>query len=52
MVIRMLKELIENYKELGQNYNSMKKEIKTINENQEEMKNIISKIKIIGDRSA
>ena len=31
----MLKEINENYKELGHNYNSMKKEIKTINKNQE-----------------
>ena len=28
MVIRMLKELTDNYKELAENYNSMKKEIK------------------------
>ena len=31
MVIRMLKELTDNYKELSENYNSMKKEIETIN---------------------
>ena len=31
MVIRMLKELAENYKELRENYNSMKKKIETIN---------------------
>ena len=42
MVIRMLKELTDNYKELSEKYNSMKKEIETINKNQEEMKNIIS----------
>ena len=42
MVIRMLKELIDKYKALHENYNSMKKEIETINKNQEEMKNTIS----------
>ena len=31
MVIRMLKELRDNYKELIENYISMKKEIETIN---------------------
>ena len=31
MVIRMLKELTDNYKELSENYKSMKKEIETIN---------------------
>ena len=31
MVIRMLKELTDNYKELSENYNSMKKEIEIIN---------------------
>ena len=31
MVIRMLKELTDNYKGLSENYNSMKKEIETIN---------------------
>ena len=34
MVIRMLKELTDNYKELSENYNSMKKEIETINKTQ------------------
>ena len=33
MVIRMLKELTDNYKELIENYNSMKQEIETINKN-------------------
>ena len=37
MVIKMLKELTDNYKELNENYNSMKKEIEIINTNQEEM---------------
>ena len=46
MIIKVLRELTNNYKELSRNYNSMKKEIKTINKNQEEMKNIISEIKI------
>ena len=31
MVIKMLKELTDNYKELRENYISMKKEIETIN---------------------
>ena len=35
MVIRMVKELTDNYKELTENYNSMKQEIETINKNQE-----------------
>ena len=38
MFIRMLQELTDNYKELSENYNSMKKEIETINKNQEEKK--------------
>ena len=37
MVIKMLKELTDNYRELNENYNSMKKEIEIINANQEEM---------------
>ena len=45
MVIRMLKELTDNYKELRENYISMKKEIETINKNQGEMNNKISEIK-------
>ena len=75
IVIRMLKELTDNYKKLScglslkmfhveevglyekladaavrefsgsENYNSMKKEIETINKSQEEMKNRISEIK-------
>ena len=45
MVMRMLKELTDNYKELSGNYNSMKKEMESINKNQEEMKNTISEIK-------
>ena len=39
----MLKELTDNSKELSEDYNSMKKEIETINKNQEEMKNTILK---------
>ena len=46
MVIRLLKELTDNYMELNGNHNSMKKEVETINKNQEEMKNTISEIKI------
>ena len=38
MVIRMLKEIRENCKELNGNYISMKKYIETMNKNQEEMK--------------
>ena len=45
MVIKMLKELRDNYKELRENYISMKKEIETINKTQGEMKNTISEIK-------
>ena len=45
MVLRMLKELSDNYKELSGKYHSTKKEIETINKNQEEMKNTISEIK-------
>ena len=45
MVIRMLKEIKDNYKELNENYNSMKKEIETIHKNQQEMNNKISEIK-------
>ena len=33
IVIRVLKELNDNYKELSGNYNTMKKEIETINKN-------------------
>ena len=39
MAIKMLKELTDNYKELSENYISMKKEIEPINKNEEEMKN-------------
>ena len=42
MVIRMLKELTDNHKELSGNYNIMKKEIETIKQNQKEMKNTFS----------
>ena len=45
MVIRMLKELTDNYKELSENYKSMKRKIETINKNQQEMTNTISEIK-------
>ena len=52
MVIRMLKELSENYeklygnyKELSGNHISMKKYVETMNKIQEEMKNTISKMK-------
>ena len=41
----MLKKHIDNYKELSEKSKSMKKDIKTINKNQEEMKNIMSEIK-------
>ena len=43
VVIKMLKQLTNNYKELSENYNSMKKEIETLNKNQEEMNNKIQK---------
>ena len=45
MVIKILKELTDNYKELSENYISMKKETEAINKNQEEMNNKISEIK-------
>ena len=45
MVIKMLNELTEHYKEPSENHISMKKEIETINKNQEEMNNKISEIK-------
>ena len=45
MVIRMLKELSDNDKELREDYNGMKKKIETINKNQEGLKNTISEIK-------
>ena len=52
MLIRMLNECGENYKELQGsckeltvNYTRMKKEIKTINKSHNEMKNTICKIK-------
>ena len=34
IVIKMLKELPDIYKELSENYNSMKNEIETVNKNQ------------------
>ena len=45
MVLRMLKELSENYKELIEKYISMRKDAETINKSQEEMKNTISEMK-------
>ena len=52
MVMRMLNEISENYKELQEsykeptaNYASMKKDIETINKSQEEMKNKIYEMK-------
>ena len=45
IVIRMLKEHRDNYKELGENYISKQNEIETKNKNQVEMKNKISEIK-------
>ena len=52
MVIKMFKELRDNYKELtdkyrelNENYTTLKKEIETINKNQEEMNNKILEIK-------
>ena len=44
MVIKMLKEFTDNYKELSENDNSMKKELETINKNQEEKSNKILEI--------
>ena len=45
MVMRMLKELTDNYRELSENYNSMKKETETINKHQEENNDKISEVK-------
>ena len=54
LVIRKLHELTQNYQKLQGNHNeltansiNMKKEIKTINKGQEEMKNTISELKNI-----
>ena len=44
MVIRMLKKLNENYKELSGNFIIMKKYIETMNKNELEMKNAISEM--------
>ena len=41
MFIKMLKKLTDKYKELSEDYISMKKEIETINRNQEKMNNKI-----------
>ena len=45
MVIKMLGELTDNYKELSENYINTKKEIETINKNQKEMNNKILEMK-------
>ena len=45
MVIRMFKELSDNYRELSGNYSTIKKDIETINKIQEEMKNTLSEMK-------
>ena len=45
MVLRMLKELMDNYKELTGNYSNMKRKLETVNNNQKEMMNTISEIK-------
>ena len=45
MVIKMFKELNNNYKELSENYITLKKEIETINKHQEEITKEISEIK-------
>ena len=45
MVIKMLTELTDNYRELSEKYISMKKEIETRNKNKEEMNNKTSEIK-------
>ena len=45
MVIKMLKQLTDNYKELKENYISMKRKIEIINKNQEEMNNKMTEIK-------
>ena len=45
VVIRVFKEITDNYKELNENYNSMKKEIETIIKNPEEANSIIYEIR-------
>ena len=45
MIVKMLKELSDNYKEMSGNYNSMRKEAETINKNKEEIQYILSQIK-------
>ena len=45
MVIKMFKELTDNYKELSEKYISMKKEIETINKKHEKNKQKILEIK-------
>ena len=45
MVIRMLKEIGENFKEFIENYSSTKKDIETINKSQSEIKNTIYEMK-------
>ena len=45
VVIRVFKGLTDNYKELKEYHNSMKKEIETINKKQEEMNNTIYEMK-------
>ena len=45
LVIRMLKELSETYRELSVTHISMKKDTETLNKNKLEMKNAISEMK-------
>ena len=45
MVIKMLKELTDNYKKLSGNYISMKKKIETINKNHKDLNRKTSEIK-------
>ena len=44
MVVRILKELTDSYKELSDNYINTKKKIEIIHKNQEKMKNKILEI--------
>ena len=45
MVIRIFREISEDYKELSGNYSSMKRDIETVNWNQEKMKDTIYRMK-------
>ena len=43
MVLRMLKELIDNYQDLSESYNSIKRDVETTNKHQKKMKKTFEK---------